>query len=161
MTIKGIKDLLAEHAFFSGMPKEHLELLSGCAKNVVFQPGAIVARTGDEAKDFYMIRSGNLAIELYTAAQGPMTIQTLGEGTCAGWSWIFPPYRWQFDVRALELVHAVGFDGVCLREKCQSDPVLGYEFLKRFSKVAIDRMQATRLQLLDIYGRRSDDTASR
>ena len=33
-----------------------------------------------------------------------------------------------------------------------SDPVLGYALLTRFSQVLVGRLQATRFRLLDIYG---------
>jgi CRP/FNR family transcriptional regulator, cyclic AMP receptor protein len=72
-----------------------------------------------------------------------------------GWSWRFPSYRWQFDARALELTHTIALDGKCLRAKCDEDHSLGYEMVKRFARVIIERLQAARLQLLDVYGVRS------
>ncbi len=79
-------------------------------------------------------------------------ISTLGEGAVVGWSWLFPPHRWSFDARALEQVRAVAFDGGCLRGKCDADHELGYELMRRFAAVMLERLQATRLQLLDVYG---------
>jgi hypothetical protein len=32
-----------------------------------------------------------------------------------------------------------------------ADPELGYELLKRFTEVIVTRMQALRIQLLDVY----------
>jgi len=69
-----------------------------------------------------------------------------------GWSWLIPPHEWKYDVTATELVRAIAFDGECLRGKCDSDPVLGYALLTRFSQVLVGRLQATRFRLLDIYG---------
>jgi CRP-like cAMP-binding protein len=69
-----------------------------------------------------------------------------------GWSWLFPPYRWHFDARALELTRAIALDGKCLREKCEEDHDLGYELVKRVAQIIMERLQATRLQLLDVYG---------
>jgi CRP-like cAMP-binding protein len=81
-----------------------------------------------------------------------LTIETLGEGDLLGWSWLFPPYRWQFDALAIEAVRAIAMDGKCLREKCEKDHDLGYDLMKRFSRIMTLRLQAARLQLLDIYG---------
>jgi hypothetical protein len=69
-----------------------------------------------------------------------------------GWSWLFPPYRWHFDGRALSSVRATSFDGACLRGKCDQDPALGYELMKRFARVFSERLRGTRLRLLDVYG---------
>ena len=43
-------------------------------------------------------------------------------------------------------------DGKCLREKCEQNHDLGYELLKRFSQIIDSRLEATRFQLLDVYG---------
>ena len=83
-----------------------------------------------------------------------MMIQTIDEGDVLGWSWLFPPYVWHFDVKAVELTRAIAMDGECLRNKCEEDHELGYEIMKRFSHVMVNRLSATRLQLLDIYGKR-------
>ena len=83
-------------------------------------------------------------------------IETLDPGEIVGWSWIFPPYVWHFDARAVDEVRVVSFDGACLRGKCESDHALGYELMRRFAGVMIDRLLHTRLRLLDVYGRSSD-----
>ena len=109
-------------------------------------------RDGDEANTFYVLRHGAVALETFVPARGPVTIETLETGEVLGWSWLFPPYRWHFDARALSLVRATAFDGACLRGKCEADPALGYELMSRFAQVAIERLQWTRLRLLDVYG---------
>jgi hypothetical protein len=83
---------------------------------------------------------------------GDAVIETLDAGDVVGWSWLFPPYRTHFDARAIVATHTIAFDGACLRTKCESDPAFGYKLIKRFAAVMMDRMQATRLQLLDMYG---------
>ncbi len=75
------------------------------------------------------------ALETYFPARGPVTIETLEAGEVLGWSWLFPPYRWHLDARALTTVRATAFDGACLRGKCEADPALGYELMSRFAQV--------------------------
>jgi CRP-like cAMP-binding protein len=77
-----------------------------------------------------------------------MPIQTIGPGDVLGWSWLFPPYYWNFDARALEPTTAIFFYGTRLRDECEQDKALGYELMKRMTAVAIQRLQATRRQLL-------------
>ena len=77
---------------------------------------------------------------------------TLGEGDILGWSWLMPPYHWQFHARAVEVTRAIALDGKCLRTKCEQNHDLGYELLKRFCHIIERRLEATRLQLLDVYG---------
>jgi CRP/FNR family transcriptional regulator, cyclic AMP receptor protein len=146
-----LEKILAQHPFFEGFSPEYRELLVGCASNVVLQPGTYLFREGQEASQFYLIRQGKVALEVYPP-QGPsLVIQTVEEGEILGWSWLIPPYKWGFDARAVNLVRAVALDGTCLRHKCEENHDLGYEFLKRFAYIIDQRLQATRLQLLDVY----------
>src|SRR5262245_39587933 len=149
---KDIDALLAEHPFFKDLKDSYRALIAGCGKNVRFESGRLLAKTEDPANEFFAIRHGRVSIELHSPERGPLILQTIEAGDILGWSWLFPPYRWTFDVRALEEVRAVSFDGECLRGKCERDPAMGYDFMKRFAQVFMRRLQAARLQLLDLYG---------
>ena len=149
---RSLDDLLADVPLFGGLDGEALALLAGCARNVHFAAGDRIFKEGGEADVFYVVRQGSVAVEAFLPARGPVTIETIEAGDVLGWSWLFPPYRWHFDARALSVIRATVFDAVCLREKCDSDPVLGYALMGRFAQVLIDRLQWTRLRLLDVYG---------
>jgi CRP/FNR family cyclic AMP-dependent transcriptional regulator len=147
-----LERILAEHPFFKELEARHLQLIVGCAANVRFDAGQVIFREGEEANQFYVIRHGKVALEIFAPGRGPIIVETLGEGEILGWSWLIPPYHWHFNARAIELTRAIALDGKCLRTKCEEDHDLGYELLKRFAHVIEQRLQATRLQLLDIYG---------
>jgi CRP-like cAMP-binding protein len=147
-----LESVLADAPFFEGLSPDAMTLLAGCAGNVRFDEGAQIMRRGDAADVFYLIRSGTVALENYFPNRGRVTIETLEAGEVLGWSWLFPPYRWHLDARALTLVRATAFDGACLRGKCEQDPELGYGLTLRFAQVLMERLQWTRLRLLDVYG---------
>jgi CRP-like cAMP-binding protein len=147
-----IEPILTEHPFLKGLEPRFIQLIVGCASNLRFNPGEYLFREGEEAGQFYIIRHGKVAIELAAAERGLINIQTVGEGDILGWSWLIPPYFWRFDGRAMELTRVIALDGKCLRTKCEQDHQLGYELLKRFSHLIARRLEATRLQLLDLYG---------
>jgi len=147
-----LERILSAHPFFEHLERRHLELLVGCAANLRFDAGQFLFRTGEEANQFFLIRQGTVALETAAPGRPPLTLQTLGAGEILGWSWLIPPYYWMFDARAVESTRAVALDGLCLRTKCEADHDLGYELLKRFAHILQQRLQATRLQLLDVYG---------
>ena len=151
--MKTLEPLLAEHAFFRDLPPEYLHILVGCASNAVFESGIYIFREGENADNFYLIREGKVALETNAPGQGAVTVQTLSKGEVLGWSWLVPPFRWCFDARAIEPTRAIALDGKCLRDKCEADPRLGFELLKRFAGVIVSRLQAARMQTLDIYGK--------
>ncbi|MFA5804113.1 MAG: cyclic nucleotide-binding domain-containing protein [Melioribacteraceae bacterium] len=153
--MESLERILQEHSFVKDLATEHIQLIVGCAKNVIFEPEKFLFKEDEEASEFYIIRSGKVALEIYTPEYGPITIQTLGEGDVLGWSWLIPPYEWRFDARAVEFTRAIALDGKCLRGKCEHDPKLGYELMKRLANLFEQRLYAMRLQLLDIYNLRS------
>lgn len=150
--IKHIKDYLAESPFFAAMDDKYLDLLSGCGEITHFKAGEFLIKEGDEANSFYLIHKGDVAIESHSAGGGPQIVAKVGAEGVAGFSWLFPPYRNQFDARAVTAVEAVKLNGECLRGKAEDDHELGYQFMKRFAEMMMQRMQAARRQTLDIYG---------
>lgn len=152
MAIRSIPDLLTDSDVFSGLAGDDLDLIAGCGTNVRFEPGEPLGREGEKADIFYLVREGKVALEVSVPDAGALVIETLGPGDVVGWSWLFPPYRWTFDARAVEAIRAVALDGACLRGKCDQDQRLGYQLMQRFARVMRERLQATRLQLLDVYG---------
>jgi CRP-like cAMP-binding protein len=149
-----LETILRGHPFFQGLQPRYVALLVGCATNVRFPAGEFLFRAGEEANRFFLIREGRIAIEIAPPGASPHTVQTLVAGDVLGWSWLIPPYHWKFDARTVEPTRAFALDGQCLRTKCEEDHDLGYELLKRFAQVMEERLQATRLQLLDVYGAR-------
>jgi CRP-like cAMP-binding protein len=149
---QSLEQLLAGVPFLKALDEEDRAVLAGCARNVRFTEGEYLFRDGEAADRFYVVRQGSVALEAFVPTRGPVVIETIDAGDVLGWSWLFPPYRWHFDARALGVVRVTVFDGVCLRQKCGDDPRLGYEVMGRFAQLLIDRLQSTRLRLLDVYG---------
>jgi CRP-like cAMP-binding protein len=150
--MENLERILAEHPFLTGMDAEQIKLLNGCASNVVFKAGEYIFREGEDANSFYFIRSGKVVIETFASQKGAILINTRDAGEILGWSWLVPPYKWHFDARAIEITRAIALDGKCLRGKCEDDHDLGYEIMKRFNLIIAERLEATRLQLMDVYG---------
>ncbi|HEY8687143.1 MAG TPA: Crp/Fnr family transcriptional regulator [Chloroflexota bacterium] len=146
-----LERVLAEHPFLLDLPSRYLGLLVGCASQVRWNPGDFAFRLGEPANTFYLIRHGHVALEFYTSERGPITIQTVGEGEALGWSWLVPPYVWHLDGRIISTTLAFSFDAACLRGKCEEDHDLGYELYKSFAPIIAQRLQATRLQVLDVH----------
>jgi CRP/FNR family transcriptional regulator, cyclic AMP receptor protein len=150
--MEGLERIVAEQPFFAGLGESFTTLVSGCAKNVRFEAGQYLFHEGDPADEFYLLRHGRVALQLTAPGRGIVTFLTVGPGELAGVSWLIPPYKWTFDARATELTRAIAIDANCLRQKCEADHDLGYEVMKRFMTILVQRLQATQLQILDVYG---------
>ena len=146
-----LERLLAEHDLFRDLDPRYVTLLTGCAANVRFDAGAFLFREGEPADRFFVVRQGRVALEIDAPGRGPIVIQTLGEDDVIGYSWLFPPYRWRFDARAVEPAGAGAGRAVPARQVRRGPGAR----LRADEALRGDRapaLQATRLQLLDVYG---------
>jgi CRP/FNR family transcriptional regulator, cyclic AMP receptor protein len=151
---ENLEQILREHAFLDGLDADACSLVGTCARHASFEAGTYLVREGQPANELYLIRHGHVALEVALPERGALKFQTLGKDEIVGVSWLVPPYRWTYDARALDLVRAVALDARCLREECEKDHDFGYKLMMRFVPILIARLQATRFQILDIYGSR-------
>jgi CRP-like cAMP-binding protein len=141
--------IIGSHPFLKDLDSHQQRLLADCAMDKNFAAGELIFREGDPANRFYLIVEGKVALESYVQDRGRVEVQTIGKGDVLGWSWLFPPYYWQFDARALEPTKAIFFYATPLREEAENDHELGYELYKRFAEIMLKRLQATRRRLLE------------
>jgi CRP-like cAMP-binding protein len=144
-----LESVIAELPFLKGLSSKHLQTLADNAMQSQFKAGEMIFREGDPANRFYLIQSGQVALESSPKDRPAVRIQTIGAGDVLGWSWLFPPHYWRFDARALEPTSAIFFYGTRLREECEKDHDLGFELMKRMAGVVLERLQATRRQLIE------------
>ncbi len=149
--MRTLEQELEAHPFFHDLEPDALRLIAGCGSNMYCPRDQYLFREGEAANTFYVLREGTVALETSGAQHGTLTVETIEAGEVVGWSWLFPPYRWHFSGRAVEPVRAIALDATCLRDKCDRDHDFGYDMMKRFTAIIIDRLHATRLQALDLY----------
>ena len=113
-----------------------------------FDAGQIIFREGEPANGFYLIETGVVVIEGKTSDGKSVVIDTVSAGEPLGWSWLFPPYLWSFDARAIEPCNAICFSGILLRQHRDDDLTLSHELHKRVSEVMVRRLQAARNKLI-------------
>jgi len=146
--MNGLEQFLRAHPFFSETKPEHLSILASGAKSARFEPRQLLFRQGEPANQFYLIESGKIALEAHEPADGTLLVQTIGAGDVLGWSWLFPPFVWHFQARAIEPSAAIILSGAHLLMVAEQNHEFGYELMKRVAQVVIQRLQATRKQLL-------------
>jgi CRP/FNR family cyclic AMP-dependent transcriptional regulator len=144
--------LLKSHTFAATMSDESIATLRSCGASFIsFERGARIVREGKDAEACFFITKGDVAIELYIRGNESRTIETVHGGELVGWSWLFAPYQGTSDATALGHVTAIRVDAARLRAKMDDDPAFGYEMMRVLANVIVSRIQAARIQLLDVY----------
>ncbi len=149
--MESLKPAIREHAFLKSLAPAYVEILAGCAEHREFRAGEIIFREGEIADRFYLIESGRVGLESHIPGRGQLAIQDLGPEDVLGWSWLFPPYVWHFQARALDPTRALCFNGAHLLVVCERNHEFGYDLMKRLAQVLIRRLQATQKQLVRLH----------
>ncbi|MBI1418148.1 MAG: cyclic nucleotide-binding domain-containing protein [Limimaricola sp.] len=152
MQTHGFEEILAEHPIFKSFDAPTQALLAGCARNEHFKAGSLIYGEGDAADRAYLLRHGDVAVEIASPERGPLIVETLHAGDMLSWGWMVPPYQHMSEARAVTEVRAVSLDAECLRGKMEANPVLGYQMFAHVLPHMAARVRALRMQLLDLYG---------
>ncbi|HNR31504.1 MAG TPA: cyclic nucleotide-binding domain-containing protein [Candidatus Hydrogenedentes bacterium] len=151
-SVDEIKQLLAEHEFFKGIPPEYLARLTPHVILESFPAGEYVFRAGGQATHCYLIRQGQVALEVFEPHRGgSIVLHTIDRHGVLGCSWLVPPYQWRFDARATQLTRMLAIDAAAFRDALEADHEFGYEIIKRFLAVFTGRLSAVLLQMSDMY----------
>jgi len=147
---------LRSHRCVRDLDSSNLSTMESCSLGEVsWKKGDWILTTGDLATRCFLLTSGDVQIETTPPGRKETLLQTIHGGDVLGWSWFIPPYRWAFDARAATDVTAVALDAAKLREAADAEPRFGYALTKKMFFLVADRLQATRLQLMDLYGPRA------
>ncbi|TWV30670.1 cyclic nucleotide-binding domain-containing protein [Streptomyces misionensis] len=141
----------------TALPQAQRERLMELAKEVSFPEDTRIFEAGGTADRFWVIRSGAVHLDQEVTARKRVTVGTLGAGDLLGWSWLFPPYQWDFGSVAFSNVRAYEFDGPSVLALCVEDPLLGLSLVRSVAEILAHRLEITRGRLMDEYalGRRS------
>ena len=149
MSKQPIEDYLSSHAFFHELDDRFLKILSNSSAVLEIKKGDILFHQGECADKFYLLRNGQVSVQVPALVGPTLEIQALSKDEILGWSWLIPPYRWHFQARAVEDSELLEFDGSAILVHCEEDPKFGYELLKRFAELMSERLDAARQKMMD------------
>jgi CRP/FNR family cyclic AMP-dependent transcriptional regulator len=144
-----LEEYLSVQTFFSGLSPQSIGFLASCASEWQIEPGYILFRQSERAHQFYLIRNGSIAIEIPAITGPTLQVQSLGAGQILGWSWLIPPYKWNFQARAEVPTALLAFDGDVVLARCEEEPTFGYALLKRVASLMAERLEVARQRMMD------------
>ncbi|WP_328885571.1 cyclic nucleotide-binding domain-containing protein [Streptomyces sp. NBC_00316] len=133
-------------------PETRARLLNDAAREVSLPTGTRIFEEGRRADRFWIIRSGQVELDLRVPGRRAVVIDTLGRDDLLGWSWLFPPYLWHLGATAVHPVDALEFDAATVRTLCDEDADVGRVVYKYVAQTVAERLHGTRTRLLTLYG---------
>jgi CRP-like cAMP-binding protein len=146
-----IFDTIKEHAFTTGLTDSQISKLAAIAHEVSFNDNEVVLVTGQQSKNFYLLLSGSVCIEVGTRSY-VVWVQILGPGEAFGWSALLDHHDTLFQVRAREPSRALCLDGERLCAILHEDSELAAEMFRRTLNLVAGRVQATEARLGEMCG---------
>ena len=137
-----VENRIAAHAFVRPLSDAARKVIMTGAREEVLEPNQVVIRAGQPANSLYLIETGKVAIETPPAGGAAKIVQVVEGGSAFGWSWLYAPFTWRLQVRAMERTRVIRLDGGHILASCEGNREVGYEILKRVSQVLIERLHA-------------------
>ena len=150
--MEALEEMIVDHPFWAGLNPRYFDMLKNCARFLRFEAGQSIFQEGGNADHFYLIQKGRVTLHAFVPGRGAVTVQTVSAGDALGWSWLFPPHQWHFSAHSSDPTEAIVFGAKLLRDEAERNHDFGYELTKRVSKMLLQRLQETRLLLMDFYG---------
>jgi len=135
----------------TALPQTQRERLMELAQEVAFAEDSRIFEAGGTADRFWVIRSGAVSLDQRVTPQQRVTVGSLGAGDLLGWSWLFPPYQWDFGAEAFSAVRAYEFDAAAVLALCVEDPLLGLSLVRIVAEILAHRLATTRSKLMEHY----------
>jgi CRP/FNR family cyclic AMP-dependent transcriptional regulator len=142
--------------FVAGLAPSERRRLGALAVRRTAGPGDVLLHEGAPTTVLGIITQGRVALRLQVPGRGAITILTVEPGDVFGWSALVPPYRSTSTIVAVEPTEAIVFDAVALRAALEEDDGLAASLYPRILRSVSRRLEATRMQLLDVFGRDPD-----
>ncbi|MFH9863199.1 cyclic nucleotide-binding domain-containing protein [Streptomyces sp. NPDC017202] len=136
----------------TALPPPQRQRLMTLAREVSFPEDTRIFEAGGTADRFWVIRSGAVSLDQQVTSVQRVTVASLGAGDLLGWSWLFPPYRWDFGAEAFSPVRAYEFEARAVLKLCEEDPALGLSLVRIVAEILAHRLETTRGRLMEQYG---------
>lgn len=129
-----------------------VEKLASMAREYETPARTRLLREGDETKELSILVDGRIALTEHVAGRGSVTLMSAEPGDVFGWSALIPPFKATATVVSLEPVKVIAIEAAPLRAALKEDCVLSAGIYPRLAEALARRLEATRQQLLDVYG---------
>jgi CRP/FNR family cyclic AMP-dependent transcriptional regulator len=150
-------ELLRRYPFFGFMSDHCLKTIAMHAEEEKFNNGDVILEEGQEAIALYFLMEGGVAL-LYDRSgsakdQGnnELHVGDINAGEPFGISALIEPYMYTATVKATHDSRVIRIEASAIKELCMVQPEFAFKLMKKIASAAIERLNATRIQLAAAY----------
>ena len=150
-------EMLSLHSFFKSISQKELETIANISSDVTFEDGEVIFRESHPADALYILLKGNVElyftveVEYHPEYRKELVFETIKPGDVFGISALIEPFILTSTARALKTSRVIRIDAIALRDLCVLDKSLAYTLTSLSAKLAIDRLNNTRLALAIVH----------
>lgn len=159
MTQKTVIDSLKGHPFFQGLEDKYFSDLEECSTRADYPKEIYLLRTQMPANDFFVLLEGQVKLLNHVPGGRVAALETITAPSIVGWSWLVPPFQWHFDVKTMTPVSTLRIHAPQILAKMSQDKTLAADLYQRFMELVVERLQAARMQSMDIYANPNPESA--
>ncbi len=143
--------LLTQTWFAADMPADVCQRLAAIGEIREYPVGTTVLQEGTPCLSLAVVLSGRIALRLALPGVGDETILTVDEGDVFGWSALLPDWLATSTCVTIAPTTVLQFEREQLTAMLATDCDLAAAIYPRLLVAVARRLEATRLQLLDLY----------
>jgi CRP/FNR family cyclic AMP-dependent transcriptional regulator len=146
-------ELLRRYPFFGTLSDEQLRQIAMIADEESHEAGKILLKEKAPADDLFLLIKGSVDLlftvdeEYHPDRRKEFMVGEINPGEIFGISALIEPHQYTSSVRSDGPVQVIHIDGVALRQRCADDPRLACHLFSQVAKLALERLNATRVQL--------------
>lgn len=135
---------LREIPAFQRLDEEHLAFVVSCCETISLGQDEEIFHADGTADAFYLIVQGSVGLFNNYESGENVHVQSIEPRELLGWSWMVPPYEWEFTAIATSPAILMKFDAAKIRARCEQEPEFGFMVMRRICEQMLSRLHSMR-----------------
>lgn len=141
-------ELLRRYPFFGSLSSDQLKQMAMMSEEVTLTPGITIMKEGNPAQELYLLIEGGVDVYFSMDQGKDFFVTEINPGEPFGISALIEPHVVATSVRTSKPSRVIKIAASELRNACTQDKELAAVLYQQIAKTAIDRLNATRIQLV-------------
>ena len=131
-----------------GLIEQEKEQFKGLGRMERYEPNAVIFNEGAEARKFYLVEEGRVAVESLLDRGMRFPISVVSAGQAFGWSALVPPHLYTATVVALSNLRVIAIERERLLTQMQANTSFGLTIMQNVASIISSRLRSLEFTLV-------------